>query len=267
MTSASVPVWTTRPCFEDDDAVGEGVGVDGVVGDEEADAVERGEVAAQVAADVAAGAGVEGGERLVEEEQRAARWPGRGRGRRAGPGRRTGRGAGGGRGRRARRARARPRPRRGPRPWRCRGRAARRRRSRGRSGWGTGGSPGRRRRPVVARAGRRRRRAGSSSGSPSSSMRPVVDRQQPGEAAEQRALAGAVGTEDGDGLAALRRSRSTSRRNVPRVRTIRASRVMRPVAAPPPRNRSRRATSTPKETAMSTRLSTIASSGSISLVR
>ena len=69
MTSASVPVWTTRPRFEDDDAVGEGVGVDGVVGDEEADAVERGEVAAQVAADVAAGAGVEGGERFVEEQQ------------------------------------------------------------------------------------------------------------------------------------------------------------------------------------------------------
>ena len=57
------------PAFEDDDAVGQGVGVDGVVGDEQADAVEGGEVAAQVAADVAAGAGVEGGERLVEQEQ------------------------------------------------------------------------------------------------------------------------------------------------------------------------------------------------------
>ena len=69
MTSARVPVWTTLSALEDDDAVGEGVGVDGVVGDEEADAVEGGEVAAQVAADVAAGAGVEGGERFVEEQQ------------------------------------------------------------------------------------------------------------------------------------------------------------------------------------------------------
>ena len=55
--------------FEDHHPVGEGVGVDGVVGDEEADAVERGEVAAQVAAHVAAGAGVEGGQRLVEQQQ------------------------------------------------------------------------------------------------------------------------------------------------------------------------------------------------------
>ena len=57
------------PCLEDGDAVGEGVGVDGVVGDEQPDAVERGEVPAQVAADLAAGAGVEGGEGLVEQQQ------------------------------------------------------------------------------------------------------------------------------------------------------------------------------------------------------
>ena len=73
-----VPVCTTEPCFEDDDAVGEGVGVDGIVGDEQADAVEGGEVAAQVAANVAASAGVEGGEGLVEQEQ--ARLGGQGAG-------------------------------------------------------------------------------------------------------------------------------------------------------------------------------------------
>ena len=80
MTSSSVPVWTTRPRFEDDDAVGEGVGVDGVVGDEQADAVERGEVAAQVAADVAAGAGVEGGERFVEQQEAGLGGQGAGQG-------------------------------------------------------------------------------------------------------------------------------------------------------------------------------------------
>ena len=46
-----------------------GVGVDGIVGDEKADAVEGGQVAAEVAADLAAGADVEGGEGLVEEEK------------------------------------------------------------------------------------------------------------------------------------------------------------------------------------------------------
>ena len=55
--------------LEDDDAVGEGVGVDRIVGDEEADPVEGGEVAAQVAANVAASTGIEGGEGLIEQEQ------------------------------------------------------------------------------------------------------------------------------------------------------------------------------------------------------
>ena len=55
--------------LEDDDAVGEGVGVDGIVGDEEADTVEGGEVAAEVAADVAASTGIEGGEGFIEQEQ------------------------------------------------------------------------------------------------------------------------------------------------------------------------------------------------------
>ena len=58
-----------RSTLEDDDAVGEGVRVDRIVGDEEADAVEGGEVAAQVAAHIAASTGVERGEGLVEQEQ------------------------------------------------------------------------------------------------------------------------------------------------------------------------------------------------------
>ena len=94
----------------------------------------------------------------------------------------------------------------------------------------------------------------------------VVDRQQPGEAAEQGALAGTVGAEHGDGLAALGGEVD--------VEAERAEGADDPGVEghavggrPPPRKRSRRATSTPKETAISTRLSTIASSGLISLVR
>jgi len=51
-------------------AIGERVGVHRIVGHEEADAVERLEMATEVAAHVVAGAGVEGGQRLVEEEKR-----------------------------------------------------------------------------------------------------------------------------------------------------------------------------------------------------
>ncbi len=80
VTSARVPVCTTLPAFEDDDAVGQGVGVDGVVGDEEPDAVEGGQVATQVPAHVAASAGIERGERFIEQEQ--ARLGGQGAGQR-----------------------------------------------------------------------------------------------------------------------------------------------------------------------------------------
>ena len=94
----------------------------------------------------------------------------------------------------------------------------------------------------------------------------VVDRQQPGEAAEQRRLAGAVGAEYGDGFAALggqidveaKRTEGADDAGIERHGVG---------GRPPPRNRSRRATSTPKDTAINTRLNTIASSGSISLVR
>ena len=133
------------------------------------------------------------------------------------------------------------------------------------SGSGTGGSPGTRRRPVGARVGRRRRRAGSSSDVAVERDATGVDRQEPGEAAEQRGLAGAVGSEDGDGLAVRRRSARRRGRNVPSVRDdLRGERHAARCAA---RRGTGRAgpTSTPNETAISTRLSTIASSGSTSL--
>ncbi len=55
--------------FEDDKAIGEDDGVDRVVGDEQAGAVEGGEVAAQLGPHLDPGAGVQRGERLVEQQQ------------------------------------------------------------------------------------------------------------------------------------------------------------------------------------------------------
>ena len=55
--------------LEDHHPIGQGVGVERIVGDEQPHALEGGEVAAQVAAHVGAGADVEGGQRLVEQEQ------------------------------------------------------------------------------------------------------------------------------------------------------------------------------------------------------
>ena len=69
MTSAGVPVWVTRSALDDDESVGEDDRIDGVVGDEQAGAVEGGEVAAQLRPHRHPGRGVEGGERLVEQEQ------------------------------------------------------------------------------------------------------------------------------------------------------------------------------------------------------
>ena len=218
-------------------------------------------MAAQVAADVAAGAGVERGERLVEQEQAGLG------GQRPGQRDPLGltarqRARGGGR-------RGRPRPTRSSQAAavarasalrRRRGPAARRRRSRARSGWGTAGSPGTRRRPAAAPAATKTSVAGSSRTSPSSSMRPASIGSEPGEAAEQRGLAGAVRAEQGDDLPGLggeldvevEASRASGRRG--RRGSCRRG-------APPPRNRSRSATSTAKETAISTRLRMIASSG------
>ncbi len=58
--------------LEDEDAVGEGDGLDGVMGDDEADAAEAGEVGAQGVPDVGAGGLVEGGEGFVEDEEPGA---------------------------------------------------------------------------------------------------------------------------------------------------------------------------------------------------
>jgi hypothetical protein len=54
--------------FEDDDPIGQNVGVYRIMGNEQVDPVIRGQMAAQVASDLSTGAGVEGGERLVEEQ-------------------------------------------------------------------------------------------------------------------------------------------------------------------------------------------------------
>ena len=69
MTSASVPVCTTRPCSRIDEAVGERRGVDRIVGDEDADAGERLHPRAEVAPHRDPRLLVERGERLVEHEQ------------------------------------------------------------------------------------------------------------------------------------------------------------------------------------------------------
>ena len=122
--------------LEDHDPVGQGVGVDRVVGDEQADAVEGGQVAAQVAADLAAGAGVEGGQRLVEQQQAGlgGQRPGQrdplGLAARQGPGPVAGV-VGEADPLQPRRGRGR-----GPRPWARRGRAARTPRSRARVRFG-----------------------------------------------------------------------------------------------------------------------------------
>ncbi len=251
--------------FEDDDAVGEGVGVDRVVGDEEAHAVEGGEVAAQVPADVTAGAGVEGGERLVEEQQ--ARLGGQGAGQGDALGLAAGEGAG---------------PVGGvvgePDTLEPGGGAG--------SGVRLGDAAGAEAEGDVLQRGQVGEQEivleddgdGAVFGADEHVGGGVVerfavevdaaavDRQEPGEAAEQGGLAGTVGAEHGDGFATLGGDVD--------VEPERAEGVDDPGleghaagGRPPPRNRSRRATSTPNETAMSTRLKTIASSGSISLVR
>ncbi len=61
------------PPLDDDEAVGEDERVHRVVRDEESGALKRGEVAAELGTDLDAGAGVEGGEGLVEEQQSGVR--------------------------------------------------------------------------------------------------------------------------------------------------------------------------------------------------
>jgi len=53
---------------EDDDVISQDGGIDRIMGDEETNTGERGEVAAKVAPDLVAGGGVERGERLVQQQ-------------------------------------------------------------------------------------------------------------------------------------------------------------------------------------------------------
>ena len=94
---------------------------------------------------------------------------------------------------------------------------------------------------------------------------PGVDRQESGEASEQRGLAGAIGSENGDGLAVRTRQLDVEAERAERADDLRGERHA--AGGRPPRKRSRRATRTPNDTAMSTRLRTIASSASTSFVR
>ena len=64
-----MPVLRDPSALEDDDAVGEHRGVDGVVRDDEPRTGCVGEVAPELAADLQARAGVERGERLVEQQE------------------------------------------------------------------------------------------------------------------------------------------------------------------------------------------------------
>ena len=68
-TSAGAPSWITRPLVEHHQPVGEGEGVDGVVGDDHGGSRRsRPGAALEVATDLGPGGGVEGGEGLVEQE-------------------------------------------------------------------------------------------------------------------------------------------------------------------------------------------------------
>src|SRR4029453_3977174 len=66
--------------LKDDQAVGKGDGLQRVVGDQQPGAVEGGQVAAQVAADLGAGGGVEGGQGFVQQQQAGGAGHGPGRG-------------------------------------------------------------------------------------------------------------------------------------------------------------------------------------------
>ncbi len=93
---------------------------------------------------------------------------------------------------------------------------------------------------------------------------PIVDRQQACEAPERGRLARPIGSEDRDGLCS---ARGHGEVELERSHPAAKSRVETHGfgAWPLPKKRSRNATSTPNETAMSTKLSTIASSGFVSL--
>ena len=86
------------------------------------------------------------------------------------------------------------------------------------------------------------------------------------EATQQGALAGAIRAEQRHDLAGPRVQLDVERERAEGTDDVGVE-AHAAGGAPPPRNRSRKATSTAKDTAISTRLRTIASSGSISFVR
>ena len=112
-----------------DHPVGEGVGVDGVVGDHDGGRPRAGELAAQVAADLDPGAGVEGGEGLVEQQEHGVDGERPAEGDALGLPAREGAGAVAGVVGQAEALEPLGRPLAGPRPWARRGPAARRPRS------------------------------------------------------------------------------------------------------------------------------------------
>ena len=139
--------------------------------------------------------------------------------------------------------------------------AARTRRCRRRAGAGTAGGPGTRRRSGAARAGRRRRRAGSSRTTSPIVMRPVVHREQPGDRAQHRGLAGAVRPEQRHHLT----GRDGHRRLEPELAEVDGRgevEAQRHADGTGRSHLSRSAASSTIATSMSSRLSATASSGS-----
>ena len=96
-------------------------------------------------------------------------------------------------------------------------------------------------------------------------MHPLVEGQEPGEAAEHGALPGPVRPEEGHHLSWLDRQLDIEMESTERPHDVRPQRHA--AGAPPPRNRSRKPTSTANETQTSTMLSMTASSGFVSLAR
>ncbi len=184
--------------LQDDEPLGQRDGLHRVVRDQEADAVVAVELAAQLPAGLEPGAGIEGGERLVEQQEArlggqrpgqrdalrpdpptaaSACWPGTPR---------------------DRPARAIPRPGPGPRPSALPGCATRTRRSPGRRDGGRGGSSGRRRPPDGPRAAHARRSSCRRGHARRARPAPRRARSSPARTRRSVVLPGAVGSEEPD---------------------------------------------------------------------
>ena len=95
----------------------------------------------------------------------------------------------------------------------------------------------------------------------------LVDGQQPGQAAQQRGLAGAVGAEHGDDLARLDGERDPQVERAEGDADVGGQAHAFTDPGSPPSQRSRSATSTPNDTTMSTSESTMAWPVSLSRAR